>query len=290
MPRFRHILFPVDFSERSKTVRPYVKLFARQFNAKLTLMNVVQYPPGVYAGLDASFPVMFDFPSLEPQIRTLLDEYLAPNPTEFGEVQKVVEYGDPASIITDYARQHAVDLIMLPTHGYGRFRSFLLGSVAAKVLHDADCSVWTAAHTEDPAMMEHVQIRSILAAIEPVEDQGRVICGAAELGREFGATVRLVHAIPAAERHPADTSGEEFSLYLLRAAREQIESLQRQARTNFEIIVEAGSVAETVRRVALEHHADLVVTGRGVLHDTLGRLRTKSYDIIRQSPCPVLSV
>jgi hypothetical protein len=30
-----------------------------------------------------------------------------------------------------------VDLIMMPTHGVGTFRSFLVGSVTAKVLHDA---------------------------------------------------------------------------------------------------------------------------------------------------------
>ena len=32
----------------------------------------------------------------------------------------------------------------------------------------------------------------------------------------------------------------------------------------------------------------IVVIGRGVMHETFGRVRTKSYDIIRQSPCPVL--
>jgi hypothetical protein len=32
------------------------------------------------------------------------------------------------------------------------------------------------------------------------------------------------------------------------------------------------------------------VIGRGKLHETLGRLRTNSYAIIRQSPCPVISI
>jgi len=37
---------------------------------------------------------------------------------------------------------------MMPTHGLGGFRRFLLGSVTAKVLHDADCPVWTGVHLE----------------------------------------------------------------------------------------------------------------------------------------------
>ena len=34
-----------------------------------------------------------------------------------------------------------VGLIAMPTHGYGPFRRFILGSNTAKVLHDADCPV-----------------------------------------------------------------------------------------------------------------------------------------------------
>jgi hypothetical protein len=33
-----------------------------------------------------------------------------------------------------------------------------------------------------------------------------------------------------------------------------------------------------------------VVLGRGVRHEAFGRLLSKSYEIIRQSPCPVLSL
>jgi hypothetical protein len=40
----------------------------------------------------------------------------------------------------------------------------------------------------------------------------------------------------------------------------------------------------------LQHEVDLAVIGRGALQGTLGRLRTHAYGIIRQSPCPVLSM
>jgi nucleotide-binding universal stress UspA family protein len=46
------------------------------------------------------------------------------------------------------------------------------------------------------------------------------------------------------------------------------------------------------RLVVLVHRleADLVVIGRGASSGMLGRLRTNAYSIIRQSPCPVVSV
>jgi len=291
MPGFRHILFPVDFSERSKAVRPYVMSFARQFHARLTLVNVVQLPPGVYGGLDASFPVIFDFPSLEKQVQGLLEGFLGPEEAGLGSVDKVVQHGDPALVITDFANKHDVDLIMMGTHGYGRFRSLLLGSVASKVLHDSHCAVWTAAHTEDPSLLTHLPCRNILVAVDPADGHGEEpICRAADLAREFGASVRLVHAVPGAIHHPMDTGGDEFRVFLLKTARQEMERLQAQAGTSFEITVEASGVGETVRNAAEEFHADMVMIGRGVLHDTLGRLRSKAYEIIRASPCPVLSL
>ena len=49
-------------------------------------------------------------------------------------------------------------------------------------------------------------------------------------------------------------------------------------------------VSSVVRASALEHRADLIVIGRGKMRETLGRLRTNACAIIRDSPCPVLSV
>jgi hypothetical protein len=56
--------------------------------------------------------------------------------------------GDPGTVIAEYAKKTACDLIVMPTLGYGPFRRFLLGSVTAKVLHDAPCPVWTGPHLE----------------------------------------------------------------------------------------------------------------------------------------------
>ena len=38
------------------------------------------------------------------------------------------------------------------------------------------------------------------------------------------------------------------------------------------------------------HNADLVVIGRGIMQHVLGSLRTHVYSIIREAPCPVISV
>ena len=285
MPGFRHILFPVDFSERSKAVCPYVKSFAAKFQATITLLNVVQIPPGLPGGIDPSYPVMFDYPALEPQIREVMKGYC-----DTGDVQRVVRLGEPALDISDYAKAHDVDLIMLPTHGYGKFRSLLLGSVTSKVLHDSDCAVWTAPHAEGPGLKEHWPCKNVLIAVDRAADQAPVVKRAVELAGELGASIKLVHAVPGAEHTPGETGGEEFAHFLMKMAEQDMARLQAAAGTSLETSVVAGGVGAVVRQVAEQQHADLVVIGRGVMHQTLGRLRSKSYEIIRESPCPVLSL
>lgn len=284
MPGFRHILCPIDLSERSKAIVPYVRDFVERFQAKLTVLNAVGIPPVIY-GVDPSFPIMFDFPSLEPRLTEQLQEFF-----NLPAADCIVEQGDPAVVIADYAREHGVDLIMMSTHGYGRFRSLLMGSVVSKVLHDVDCAVWTAPHTDDPHLMEHLPSRNMLVAVDLTPGQDQVIRRAVELAKEFGAQLRLAHAIPGAEHRPGETGGDEFGIFLRRSAREEIERIQSEAGTNLEVSIEPGSVGRTIRKVALEHHADLLVIGRGVMHETLGRLRTETFEIVRESPCPVLSL
>ena len=136
MPAFKNILFPVDFSDRSKALRPYVKAMVEQFKARLSVMHVMEVPIETFGGVDRSFPVVFDFPAMKPHIVDMLKEYAV-----IAEAEIVVEEGDAALNVAEYAEEHGVDLIMMPTHGYGKFRSLLMGSVVSKVLHDADCAV-----------------------------------------------------------------------------------------------------------------------------------------------------
>ena len=194
-----------------------------------------------------------------------------------------------ATCVTSFAEKHGVGLVMMPTHGYGPFRGLLLGSVAAKVLHDAKCPVWTAAHTEQPELPGRPDIKNILCAVDLQPESVGLICCAAGLAREFNADLRLVHAVPLAA--PAEKYRDtDFVGWLFHKSRLEIAKYQEQAGTNVELCVMGGSVSTLVRDAALQYKADLVVVGRGRLHEPFGRLRTGAYAIIRDSPCPVLSL
>ena len=193
----------------------------------------------------------------------------------------------PALVISEYARKEHVDLIMMPTHGHGPFRRLLLGSVTAKVLHDAECPVWTDVHEERSLM--RAGCNAVLCAVDCGLEAVTSIQWAAEFASSYGAQLTLVHAIPALAG-PTPAADRRFRKYLADHARAHIDDLQQKAGTTARVCVEGGKIAETVRNAALQHAADLIVIGQGCLHETLGGLRSNAYAIVRESPCPVVRV
>jgi nucleotide-binding universal stress UspA family protein len=290
MACFEHILFPMDFSERCRAVQPFVKSLARKFNSRLTLLHTLGVPRGFYGGVDASYPIVVDWDAMKgdavEQMKRLLDaDGSFPQP-----VEAVAVTGDAAAEIVDFTIANDVDLIMMPTHGYGPFRTMLLGSVTAKVLHDCDCPVWTAAHTDAPALPEHVKCDNIMCAVDTTPEAVRVIRRGVELAGVLNAKLRLIHAVPPVDHSFTTRFEDVFRADIMRLARESVAKLMHEAGANVDICMEMGPVSRVVHAAAAHHKADLVIIGHGKVHATLGRLRTNAYTIIRDAPCPVLSL
>ena len=285
MASFKHILFPVDLSPRSEAARPVVESWARRFSAKVTLLHTIQIPISSYGGADG-YPIVIDIPQIEASAKARLERVAMDVPG----VTRVSMVGDPAYEIAQYAQKNAVDLIMMATHGYGNFRSLLLGSTAAKVLHDTHCPVWTSAHIEEIPLVARTEIHTILCAIEVGAEAVELIRTAHDLAAAWQAKLSLVHAVAVDEVRPEKYLEGDLTAALVREAREAIAGLQREAGTSVEVIVEGGKVSHVVRDAALASKADLVVTGRGKAQAAFGRLRSNTYAIVRDSPAPVLSV
>lgn len=282
----KHILFPIDFSTQGQMVVPYVKAFAGKFGAKVTLLSVVPpiwTPPPRGASPDLDVKAA----TLELEFKSRLDETMV---DEFADlaVERVVRSGDPAEEIAGFARANAVDLIMLPTHGYGMFRGLLIGSVAAKVLHHAEVAVWTSTHAEKQES-RHFPKR-VLCAVDGGARTSEVMKWAAEFSFNCGARLEFLHVVPRVSDWLALPGERALQQQTMREACERIGAIRNEARLNVPLRVEAGEVANTVADEARRQEADLVVIGRGAISTTQGRLRTHAYGIIHSSPCPVLSI
>jgi nucleotide-binding universal stress UspA family protein len=284
------ILLPVDFSERAGHAARFAVPVAEHFHSQVTVLHVLPPPYEVGSG-EAGFAMQAELVAARrQQAQEQLDGFLT---AELGhlQVRRVLREGDPAREIVDCARTESASLVVMPTHGYGRFRRLLLGSVTAKVLHDLDGPVWTTAHAESLPGPAAVRFQHVLCAVDLEQGSRRVLDWSTGFAAEFGARVTLVHAMTGLDPR---TVGYQFSPewrdFVVGAAEQQITTLQQQAGTHVEVKLAEGPVAEMVCDAVEELSADLLVIGRGSNAGMLGRLTSQAYAIIRQSPCPVVSV
>ena len=282
------ILLPIDFSERANQAVHFAVPVAERFNSEIILLHVLP-PYREFGAMELASAMTEILAARRSDAERRIAGFLRAELARF-RVRRLLLEGDPAHEIVDCARSEHAGLIMMPTHGYGPFRRLLLGSVTAKVLHDADCPVWTTAHTEAPPAGE-VALKRILCAVDPGPSGLRALEWCAQLAQESGAHLTLVHAL--AELDPR-TEGYYFSpewrKFLVDNAEAEIAALQQKAGTQAEVVLTMGPAAEMICEEARKAQADLLVIGRGADAGILGRLTGQAYSIIRQSPCPVVSV
>lgn len=265
MLSIKNILAPVVFSRRCAWAARYAARIAKDFDSQIVFLNVGQ-----------------------ENDKTTLEDFVA---KEVGNVRhnSVVVGGDPATRIVEFAQEYGAGLIVMPTY-QARFRPFLIGSVTAKVLHDVECPVLTGVHHRDdePAVPE--VFREVVCALDNAPGCVPLFRWARELTTALGASLSVVHAMPAVDETSENSGETEVRRYFLKLANKEFSARFATEPEPVAIGLHGGEVAKVVREAALEKKADLVVIGRGHADRALGRLRTHTYSIIRKSPCPVISV
>lgn len=143
MIKIQNILVPTDFSEASDSALVYGRTLARTFNARLHLLHVVDEASFI-AGADGyalnGASVLADMTDeAEKRLLTCLTDEDWRDPKTITDVWT----GAPAHGIADYARDEAIDLIVMGSHGRGFISALLTGRVAEKVVRIAPCPVLT---------------------------------------------------------------------------------------------------------------------------------------------------
>ena len=274
---FQHILFPVDFSPQCEQIVPAVRDLMTRFQARVTLLHSLEIRGA--GGLDPSLGegLLYFDNLLQEQQKSLAAFRAAHFSSSSSQVDSVLEKDSPARAIAAYAECHLVDLIMMPTHGYGPFRAALLGSVTAKVIHDTSCPVWTSVHTEKIHNPLY-PYRLLVCAVDDLPTSVSVIRRAGELAKAFESSLALVHAVA--------ESGKRTESEI----RSNLEQLGMAGEVSVPIYIQTGEIVRVVTDAAARQGADLVILGRGRSSQTLGSLRSHVYEIIRKSPCPVLTI
>jgi nucleotide-binding universal stress UspA family protein len=284
---FRKILFPVDYSDPCRAVVPYITDLLRHYSAELTLVH--SYAPA--AALADNDIALID-PKLPERVQADQDRRLrAFAQREFPgmRVDSIAELGEPGCVIHKIAQQQEADLVMLATHGYGPVRRFLLGSVTAKVLHDVSAAVWTGIGSSLTEHAAKIPYESIVCAVNDSEEAEAVVRAAAAVAAVYAARLSLLHVVEPLAVSPEVDFGP-LKKELISQAEGRLRRLAAIAGVDTSHTVLDSTVADGIRDEVLQRKADLVVTGRGLAQATFARMWSHLFAIVRESPCPVLSI
>ncbi len=284
---FHKILFPVDYSAPCQAVIPYVQEMACHFSAELTVCHA--YSP---LGAIAHSELLVTDPELQSKANALEEQRLRQFVCQAFPGQKpeaVVELGEPGTVIDRLVAQQRADLVMLATRGHGPVRRFLLGSITAKVLHDVSAAVWTglgAALSDHPVRIPY---QSIVCALDDSQEAEGVLRAAASLASAYRAQLWIVHVVPTPPAYP-DLDLEAHTSQLTEASQFRLRELKARLGIDAPHTIIDALLADGIQHELIRRKADLLVTGRGHSNGTFSRLWSHLYSIIRDSPCPVLSI
>ena len=266
--QWNKILLPIELPDQARRIVEQTAFLARHFRSEIILLHVESSLRDDGLG------------ELDPALRRELDGIA---------VRRLLLKGDPAREIGKMARDEKVDMIAMSTHGHGVVYRFLLGSVAAKVLHDSVCPVWTSAHVAEVPAREF-SIQNVLCAVDLSPHSNHTVSRAALVAADFGARLTLVHVTDSVEMYGPGGSHvlPEWKEVLVSYATKEIAKLQQDTGVKADVFIGSGDVPKLLSQAATQTKADLLVTG---CNPYGGHLRkTHGYGIICAVPIPVLSV
>jgi nucleotide-binding universal stress UspA family protein len=139
----KKILVPTDFSESARRALLYGTSFAREYEAELLLLHVVETLTVGYASDLFPVPMAEVFQEISGYAKTELAKLAEEVRAKGVRVRELVVQGKPAAEIMHVAREETVDMIVLGAHGKGVLDQALFGSTTERVVRRAPCPVLT---------------------------------------------------------------------------------------------------------------------------------------------------
>lgn len=142
MQHFKKILFPLDLSEVSPKLVPYIKELAAKFDAEVHLLfvaRILQYFTSIYV----PHPSIKNFEAEILQgAEKKLQEFVGEHFRDRSCTARVV-LGDAAEEILNYTQAEGIDLVIIGTHGRKGLERIIFGSVAEQVVKKSQVPVLT---------------------------------------------------------------------------------------------------------------------------------------------------
>src|ERR1700758_1648347 len=187
----KNILFLTDFSEPSEAALPFAVAIARGYGAKVYTLNAFMPAPYAYTTSELSAAAMEVQEENAKAEMHRVEASFAGLPHE-----SIIERGIgvwPA--VQQATREHAIDLVVLGTHGRTGAAKLLLGSVAEEIFRTVECPVLTVGPQANFCPDRSGKFHQVLFATNFSSDSREAAACAVSLALESEAHLTMMHVI-----------------------------------------------------------------------------------------------
>jgi len=304
------ILVPTDFSETAARAVNHAALLARTFDAKLTLLHVIE--EGALMGwLPAISPgdMPTEFMPPQDEVYKFLEEYADTKLEETAQGDFVCQApgcetvrvtGEAASVETaKYAKQNDFDLIVIGTHGRTGVSEWFFGSTTERLMRMAPCPLLTIGPGTDQNPTEEV-FDHILFPFDLSEASRHALRYACALADKYSARLELLHVVEYRNLPESYTvQGSDIFKEVTDLEQKVLDHMEKEVnalykgthKLNAQFVVLEGKPFEQIVEFAGENKVKLIVignTGAGGMHGH--RLGSTAENVMPRATCPVLIV
>ncbi|MDA8402947.1 MAG: universal stress protein [Desulfobacteraceae bacterium] len=290
------ILCATDFSKLSEAVVSYGITLAKEFNAKLIVCHVVDFPAVSMYGEAVSEPIDYQNRFMA-YARAEIDRLVSGAAIDY---HALVAVGNTIDEITHLVDEHQADLVIVATHGRSGLKRFFLGSVTERLIRILPCPLLVLRGETDDAVagIQKFPFKRILVGCDFSLDSDLAFANSLSIAQEFESELHLVHVVePSGYRDLFNMSadqGEKFKQDLYDMINAKLESMVPQDAMNWLTLhthLLVGKPYAEIVRYAQMNDIDLIalgIRGHGMVEDLL--VGSTTDRVIRRAPCPVLSV
>lgn len=287
------ILFATDGSQGSATAEAYACALAQSWGASLTVMSVLEFPPGMNPDYAVNRLYLDE---LMKEVTTKLVDLKARAVALGISVQSYIATGIPSEEVLAVARAEDADLVVVGTRGKTGLEHVLLGSTAERIIRMAPCPVLAV-----PAAKQRVGERlkaTVTRMLVPVDFSD---CSLDAL--EYGALIaqrsktslKLFHVLEPVSYGldftlPQMAQRESSKAAVTKRLSDLVSALTSLGLAS-DFQMSGGLPADSILDAARAQSVDVIVMGthgrRGLSHVLFGSV---AESVLRRSSCPVLTV
>jgi nucleotide-binding universal stress UspA family protein len=296
--QLRNILYTTDFSERSNSLLSYGLAFAREFGAKLYVCHIVDIPvTSIYAEYSESFLDLTEHRErMTEDAKKQIEQLMEGTAIDW---EPLVIQGHPADEIALIPESKDIDLVVSATHGRSGLKRLVIGSVTERLMRTVPCPLLVVRRPDQESRAgggEDIGLKKILLGCDFSPDSNLAVEYGLSLAQQFQTELHLVHVIEpsvykALIKQETEEKTQEDLRILLNDKLTNIVPEEARFWCKPTTMLLAGQPYKEIIKYAVVNKIDLIIVGfRGLGMVETILVGSTTARVVRQAPCPVLSV